>query len=334
MAKRMKSKIQPAVMKFNFGIIVQDEGLESRHIDLSQVASIVNRRFYRQGLNWAVSGFKILTSAQGTVSINKLPNTWVMSNAWEKGFRAWMKQQKESMEETASLRPKFLDFKIFMNDDHRQAGASKNLMPHSAATLSAGIQVATPGEWEYSKIYTPFASTGIPTGPNGFNIMAVGANDFTTANTVSLIQGYANSRALPNTLDPNAPDDAVDTDDNDPENWISAMFNEGTGQIAEVIEDALNDNNIAPYPFEGDGTHADTMYPGGANQLNSLEIHSQEYITTTTIGGTTTFPGGNFPCGLIEISTAGFKFNDQLILEVTMVPGNHRGYLAESMTEM
>ena len=333
MAKRMKSKIQSAVMKFNFGITVASTGKESRHIDLSQVASILNRRFYRQGLNWAVAGFKLLSTSTGQISINKLPNTWVMSNAWEKGFRSWMKQQQESMEELKSVKPKFLDFKIFMNDDHRDAGSASNLLPHSAATLDASIQVATPGEWEYSKIYTPHPPVGMPGGPNGFNIKAVGANNFQNS-TVSLIQGYANSRGLPNLLDPNAPADASDTDDDTPENWLSAMFNEGTGVVAEVVEDSLSDNNQAPYPYEQDGDHEITMYPGGANQLNSLEIHSQEYITNTTVGGTTTLPGGNFPCGLIEISTSGFTISDELILEVTMVPGNHRGYLAESMTEM
>ena len=322
-------------MKFNFVFQVNDSGKESRHIDLSQVASLVNRRFYRQGLNWAVQGFKLITSASGgQVSIHKLPNTWVMSNAWEKGFRAWMKQQSEAMAEVASIKPKFLDYKIFMNDDHRKAGSSQNLLPHSAATIAQPIQQATAGEWEYSKIYTPQAPVGVPTGPNGFNIMAVGANDFVTNNVVSLIQGYANSRGLPDIKDPNAPADAADTDDNDPENWLSAMFNEGTGQVAEVIDDALADNNQSPYPYEGDGTAVTTMYPGGATQMNSLEIHTQEFVTGTTIGGTTRMAGGNFPCGLIEVSTFDFKPSDTLLLEITLVPGMHRGYLAEDMTDM
>jgi len=333
--RKSSKKIQPAVMKFNFIFSASTSGKESRHIDLSQVASLVNRRFYRQGLNWAVQGFKLVTTANnGSISIHKLPNTWVMSNAWEKGFRAWMKQQREAMQEVASIKPKFLDYKIFMNKDHRTAGSLANLLPHSAATIGQPIQVATPGEWEYSKIYTPSAPTGVPTGPNGFNIMAVGANDFITTNTVSLIQGYANSRGLPDVIDPNAPDDAADTDDNNPENWLSAMFNEGTGQVAEVIDDALADNNQSPYPYEGDGVAVTTMYPGGATQMNSLEIHSQEFVTNSTIGGTTRLAGGNFPCGLIEVSTFDFKPGDGLLLEVTLVPGTHRGYLAEEMTDM
>ncbi len=95
MAKRMKSKIQPAVqtLSFNFQPSKLPPGGQFFYLDLSQVASIVNRRFYRQGLNWAVGGFKLSTTATtvGNVFINKLPTTWVMSNAWEKSFRAWQK---------------------------------------------------------------------------------------------------------------------------------------------------------------------------------------------------------------------------------------------------
>ena len=95
MARRRKSKIQPAVqtMVFRFDV---DSGQQMNFIDLSQCASILNRRFYRQGLNWAVSGFKVLTQQEGEISIQKLPNTWIMSNAWEKSFRAWQQMIKNA----------------------------------------------------------------------------------------------------------------------------------------------------------------------------------------------------------------------------------------------
>ena len=77
------------------------------------------------------------------------------------------------------------------------------------------------------------------------------------------------------------------------------------------------------------------MYPGGANQLNGLEFHDTEFITGTTIGGTTRLKGGLFPCGLVRIqsqkSTAG---SSTAALLISLVPGHHRGYLCEPMTEM
>ena len=101
--KRMK-KIEPAVqtMMFNFSVPISDppESTTTKFIDLSQCASLLNRRFYRQGINWAVSGFKFLTGADSTgiITIQKLPETWIMSNSWEKGFRNWQRMNiKQSL---------------------------------------------------------------------------------------------------------------------------------------------------------------------------------------------------------------------------------------------
>ena len=344
MAKRKYSKmakIEPSVQTMTFIISATDTGKEFNFIDLSQCASILNRRFYRQGLNWAVSGFKLLSPSgvTGEVVIGKLPNTWVMSNAWEKGFRAWQRMNKEALSETPSIRPKFLDFKIYANDDHHSKGFIRNLLPYSSASLALPPQQATAGEWFPSKISHPLG-TGATEGVTvEEEIIAVGrsypgVSAITGFNAVSLVEGYAASRGLPNIADPNVPDDARDVTNATPENWLAAMFNDGTEQSFEVLTDMSNENDIAPYPFENDGVNIDTQYPGGANQLSTLETHDFEFITSTTIGGTTRLKGGNFPCGLIAIGTNGLAVEDTVTLQVTLVPGNHRGYLCEPMTEM
>ena len=105
------------------------------------------------------------------------------------------------------------------------------------------------------------------------------------------------------------PEDASSAQGSLAQNWLSALFNEGNNQDSEVLQDLENQNNRAPYPFENDGINTDTMYPGGANQLNGLQLHSIENITGTTVGGVTYLKGGNFPCGLIEISTNAFAVN-------------------------
>ena len=81
MAKRKyssKSKIEPAIQTLTFTTSAASAGVTRDYIDLSQVASLINRRFYRQGINWAVAGFKFLRPAgfEGTVRISKLPNIW------------------------------------------------------------------------------------------------------------------------------------------------------------------------------------------------------------------------------------------------------------------
>ena len=350
MAKRKysamkRNKIEPAVQTMNFAITGIGPGKQSYFVDLSQCASLLNRRFYRQGINWAVAGFKIVNTTQqvgAQVSIGKLPNTWILSNSWEKSFRTWTRMNNESTEESPSVRPRFLDFKIYANRDHHSAGYGGNLLPFSTATSTVPVQVAAPGEWEPSKIVVP-DTTSTTGGVNNFEIIAVGASyqggGATGLNAVSMVEGYAASRGLPNVLDPNTPDDAADVNGTTPENWMQALFNEGTNQDDQVLADMITENNVAPYPFEngpivGGGTYTDTQYPGGANQLPTLELHDFELITASTIGGTTRMKGGNFPCGLIEVQTFGFEAGSAITLQINLIPGTHRGYLCEPMTEM
>ena len=332
-SKKRMSKIEPAVQTLTFALALP-AGNSNSYVDLSQVASLVNRRFYRQGINWAVAGFKLLTNAGdvGGLTIQKLPNTWVMSNSWEKSFRAYMRMNEEALEENESVRPRFLDFKVFADSGHHAAGIAANLLPIS---FTGGA--ATVGEWEMSKAIIPFGPAS-PANTNEVEFIAAGASypgaGASGLDAVSLIEGYAASRGLPNINDPNVPDDSSDASGSTPENWITAMFNEGTDQDTEVLADMLVQNNKAPYPFENDGVNADTMYPGGANQLSGLQIHDLENVTSTTIGGTTRFKGGNFPCGLIKFSATNWSQVSVVTLLIDLVPGQHRGYLCEPMTEM
>ena len=345
MAKRKystmkRNKIEPSVQTFTFTNISTPPGTASNnYICLSQVASLLNRRFYRQGINWAVAGFKILSDGNPVSCVmNKLPNTWVMSNSWQKSMRTWTKMNNEALAESESVRPRFLDFKIYANASHHQAGFAANLLPSSGFG-----SLANAGEWEASKASIPLVSPAGAFQPGETverEFIATGANypgisSSSGFDALSLIEGYAASRGLPNIADPNTPTDAPDIGGGTPENWMAAIFNEGTDQISDVLEDMITENNQAPYPFENDGVNTDTMYPGGANQLVGLETHDIEFITGTTIGGTSRMKGGNFPCGLIEFSVAnnGAELSN-LTLQINLIPGAHRGYLCEPMTEM
>ena len=331
------SKIQPAAMTLTFA--TPDTVGGRYYIDLSQAASLVNRRFYRQGINWAVAGIKVISSKAGTFSLGKLPNTWVMSNSWEKSFRTWTKMNNEALAETQSVRPKFLDFKIYADTDHHQLGFGANLLP-----VSYTGSTANPGEWTASKISVPLVSPAGAFNPGDtieHELIAVGASypgnsAVTGLDAVSLIEGYAASRGLPNIADPNTPSDAPDIGGGTPENWMQAIFNEGTDQAADVLEDMITENTIAPYPFENDGTNLDTMYPGGANQLDGLEWHDivTLFEANATNGvGSQRVKGGNFPCGLMAIDWTPVDAAN-VVLQIDLVPGNHRGYLCEPMMEM
>ena len=132
MARRTSSKIEPASLTFYLPTSTVAPGAsKTEYLDLSQIASIVNRRFYRQGLNWAVAGIKVLSQSgfRGSISVAKLPNTWVLSNSWEKSMRSWLKMSNNALEEAESVRPRFMDFKIYADATHHQAGFTGNLLP-------------------------------------------------------------------------------------------------------------------------------------------------------------------------------------------------------------
>ncbi len=324
MAKRMKAKIQPAVKNLVFrglDVTPYEEDIagvtnQFYYIDLSKVASLVNRRFYRQGLNWAVGSIEVFaTGTTGAVQINKLPTTWVMSNAWEKVFRAWNKQQKESLEDgdNQSLMAKYRDFKIFMNARHLAANVARvgEFLP-----VDSDRNVIQEGEWEYSQLVIPnFGSPG-----NNFEpyLTAVGPNVGGAGGSYSLIELYENSRSVPQSPDPTVPADAMSTN-----NILRAMFDVGDNN-QEILLNASQKNNDLPYDQDS--------YPGGDTNFPGLELHAFESVTSTTIGAKTVVPGGDFPCGLIEIQTS--QLDAAPVIKVNLVPGNHRGYLAESMTEM
>jgi len=319
------------------------------YADLNQIKSLINRRFYRQGTNVAIAGVTLHTPGfagsgtpfyiqpNTTFTVSRLPNSWIMGNAWVKGFKAWQRMNAKALEESESVRPKFLDFKVFANETHHSKGVGANLLP----------QACTPGEWEMSKYVVPDTSSTTGVASN-FEVLAIGASypggGASSLNAVSLIEGYAASRGLPNVLDPNTPDDAADADGATPENFLSALFNEGTQQDDQVISDMISENNLAPYPFENDGVNTDTMYPGGANQMPYLEIAGYSTVTQTTIGGITRFSGFNAPCGLLEFHNqiryygapdlSGPIVVKNCVLEIDLIPGTHRGYLEESMMEM
>ena len=336
-SSRRGAKIQPAVKTMTFSLTTGEADTASFDtIDLSQCASLVNRRFYRAGLNWAVAGFTLFTKGVGEINIYKIPDTWIATNSWHKGYAVWRQMNNEALEDAESVRPKFLDYKVFMDDVHHNQGVVANLIPLDGQFPP---QEFVKGEWDMSSYKIPrgAASPGISSDREiiwtGASYPGAGASG---KDAVGLIEGYAASRGLPDIEDPNTPDDAADATGFVPENWITALGSEGTDQDAQVLGDMINENDIAPYPFENDGVHLDTMYPGGANQAPGLQIHDVSLVTATTVGGKTSVGGTNFQGGLIRIRNkpqgewlVGFP-----IVQVHLVPGPARGYMTQPMQDV
>ncbi len=324
---RNRRKLQPAVMTLTIPIGLLNPGITAKTADISQICSIVNRRFYRQGLQWAVAGFTLHAKAgiTGNMAVKKLPNTWSLSNGWEKVFRAWKRQQDEALEDGSqqSVKARFNDFKIFMDGDHRTATFGDNLLPAVTDTAGTWIDYA-PGEWDPTPIVIPNYG-GAPGVTQEIFLKGVGA---AASSCHSLIQLYEDSRSVPHSPDPDVPGDVLNTN-----NLLSLMFDVGSDNT-EVLENVVGENDQLPYD--------QINYPGGANQAPQLQFHDMLTATATTIDAKITGRGGNFPCGLVRFdldsglgaSSVEGQVVPNAYIQIHLVPGPHRGYMAESMTEM
>jgi hypothetical protein len=254
-----------------------------------------------------------------------------MSNAWHKIFAHWRKQQQEALDDSGSesIRAKFNDFKIYMDTTHVDAGTEgtfdANLLPVKSGggsflegTVPPTVLVA---EWEPSQVVLPNQAnpTGseVGTQPAEFVLHMVGTGSGNSKSR-GMIEGYANSRALPISPDPQLVDNT-----NNQYNWLRNMFDVGN-EDEEVLENVSERNNDVPYPHE--------EYPGGGLMASVLQLHSHTDINAgaTAVDNSFFMPGTQVPCGLLKFTNG----TDQVMeVFVDLVPGHHRGYLCEPMQE-
>ena len=327
-AKRMK-KMQPAVTRLWFHI---DSSNSTNYIDLSLAASAANRRFYRQGLTWAVAGMALHTAPNdperdvvtGDFDVSKLPETWVAQNAYTKAKSLWMKSQDQVLQDQQTIAAKYRDFKINMDSDMLNADiqdASGNPGTDGEILLPIDRQNFTTktGEWIYSTLQLP--TDGGSAAPDEVQMHMVGSNVGTAPNLISvgLIHGYGLSRTRPQLIDPNTPTDG---------GWMNEIF-DVADNLDEIRLDITDNNDVPPYRV-GDSATADEFYPGGVNNVPSTALHSVEFISGSTVGGKTHIPGGTFNCGLIRFDWNISNAATSMFLAIDLVPGTHKGYLAEA----
>jgi len=330
MARRKKSKtLAPAVMKLNFSV---PQGTQTSYVSISHAVSRLNRRFYRQGLNWAVANVKVTqlpaaaVGSGSTCYVNSLPHTWTTANAWVKAYHSWKNQQDEAVDSAnaESVVARYRDFKVSMESGHTvgldlspvSVGPGRTVGPFQTGLLT-GQQIMPAEEWTASQILIP--NDGAPGVTGEYTLHMVGALD-APGNSKGIIQGYALSRSYPQSPDPIAPGVSA--------GWMSEMIDVGDDS-SFVLANAEYNNNELPYD--------QNEYPGG--ETNFIELENQGYNLNRSTVGLNTFNTGPFtaPCGLLR-----FDFMDDApiegstnmnIITITLVPGNHRGYLAETMED-
>jgi hypothetical protein len=287
-------------------------------IDLAQCLSAVNRRFYRQGMNYAVGSIEAYSFSAARVGIGIIPTTWVADNATTRAYIAWNAQRKEVLDEQPSMKSKWSDFKIFMDSDHVSAGVLGNLTPVDAVGTAYAL-----GEWTASEIVFPVTGGSGGTGAaNQQTMHVVGDNipagNFTVSKTsFSLIEAYANSRRTEQNPDPSTTGVSETTNP-------YATLSVPDSLFQDVAENILDNNDLAPYVMND--------YPGGATQAPLIQYLDDLRLNNFgDAGQLSSDQTGPFVCpfGLLRLQFQNMEDDETVVIVLDLVPGSYKGVLAE-----
>ncbi len=256
----------------SFKIANSDSG--EVYCDIAKSMSILNRKLYRQTGLWHVHGVctyaeSDLVPALGggttgvpyTVAICGAPRTWVTRNAIVKGFEKWKDQQKEAYDASStSIKPKWQDFKVYLNDNHRSGAPGNEIIPISGH-MFGGTDPYIAGEWVQSKIVYERVDAAGAVVQSEPTLHILGDDAGTTSK--SLIKQYALSRATVQSPDPIV-QPTLDI------NIYTLSDGSLSAQLEEVTENLSEDNNESPYSqmdYPGGATNGDEplLYAFGAN---------------------------------------------------------------------
>ena len=297
------------------------------YVDIAQCLSILNRKFYRQGMQYAVENLEMNSDGVAVTSVSRLPDTWVVANAWEKCMRAWLAQQNEAAEEAGleSTIARYRDFKIYMDTTHTAGGGMENnAVPLGTPDLTA-LPAAARYNWEESQIVIP--NDGAPGNTTERTFHMIGAN--VGSSSAGMIEAYAESRARPQSEDPSI---------------VDVAFGGILGQMRDVGDDDqdtitnFQDHNSNPPYVIGIPDSTEQFYPGGGNWAVVPSPHLETIMTvrnTAPSGGTfaTTFaPGFVAGCGLLKLSVTFPEGGTPFVyFKVGVAAGNYKGVAARSM---
>ena len=307
--------VVPAIRELRYEFIAEEIATDF-YLDLFQGLSLLNRRLYRQGqylfiesIDWEVDISHVNPSE---VTLTQIPNTWVSKNAHEKAYRLWREMLKQATQEVAglpTLKPKWLDFKIFMDAAHyaNQVGyGNPTKLPQTG--YAAGSTLVAPSinnaEWIYAQIVVPNpGAVG-----SEFNLHMLGG-DSAAANanidalgSKAIIQGYADTRVtVSNEGEPPVPGDASNS-------WMVQMFDDGD-TYSDIINFLEGDNDAPPYATGNNIQAGDNPeYPGGTETMSQgmpfaiLRSMSNFVAQPSPV---VSVPGGDLFCGLCKVQTSG-----------------------------
>jgi hypothetical protein len=295
----------PTVTRLSF----EFDGGSTQFIDIAKALSTINRKFYRQGVYYYVNSVEIYNNETGVVDLHTLPDTWVTKNAWKRGFQLFQKMNAMVDDVSAVGRPKYHDFKVFM--DARHAGQGDSARP-ATYDINALFFLRTPDDWDYSRFVSADDDQDAVANADQFTVHMIGGHVGTSNNwtSVGLISSYSDSRQTVNAEQP----ESAQIVSSDP---LINIFDFSSEEQMNEIVDILNfDNDNAPYDLDN--------YVGVGNA--SLQ-HVARIGTEVGVGRVGRASGFCAPFGLICVDPHGVSTAFRVVLNLAV--GTYHGVYAE-----
>ena len=299
----------PTELKLSF----EFSGGSTEYIDLARAMSAINRKFVSQQAYFYVSKIELFNNSDSFVDIHTLPDTWVTRNAHKRG-RAMLEKLNGLLDPavTGLASAPYYDFKVFMNDQHRQLGSADPVLYDINADASSGFVAQIPDEWRYTQLVSADDDGDATQQADNFYLHMVGDHAGTSNNwaSVGLIKSYGDSRS---TVASGASE--ADFDITDP--LLNLMDNSSEEQLNDVANRLIFDNDTPPYSRD--------VYVG---ETEEGMVNQCRLVTTTTLGRVATAPGFCAPLGLICVDSRNAA-NDAYRILITLAPGTYHCCYAE-----
>jgi len=310
-AKKYK-KTSPTVTRLSF----EFDGGSTQFIDIAMALSAINRKFYRQGVYYYVNSVEIYNDETGVVDLHTVPDNWITKNAHQRGFQIFQKMNSMAAPPIAAIRPKYHDFKVYMNNLHRTTGSA----PPALHTINGAIgQAQLSDDWVYSQFVSAdsdgdlnAAGTALNQEADNFYAHLIGPHSGTSDNweSISLIKSYAETRG---TVNSETPADA-NVDITDP--LLNLFDFSSEEQINDIVHNLLEDNDQPPYNYN--------QYVG--ETTSSLQ-HVARIGTEVGVGRVGRASGFCAPFGLICVDPHGVETAFRVVLNLAQ--GTYHGVYAE-----
>ncbi len=294
-------------------VLTYQIGNGNSFVDIAEGLSKVNRKLYRQGMEYAVGkvtfGYQANPGQILNVSLGAYTagNTWTVHNAWKKAYAHWSAQQRTARRLIGqSAKPTWEDFKVYLDDAHRAAG--------NEVLIDLDGDPVGSGEWDYARLIWEEDDNSI----DRVYLHLIGGNVSTT--DWGLILGYQQSRATVQAEDPDLPGDYSN-------NMYAKLAIDENLVADEVASDMEERNDEPPYDHDdyvGNDTNADwpMLQHSGVASGGSPQGHVSGFVAQ---------------CGLLRVdlyavnAQGGEGTAPSTLLNVHLVPGGYKGVLAEPM---